>query len=161
MSLEDGLFEQRAARVREIEALGYRPFGKRFDFTHTIPDILARYGASAAEELVPEIRVRIAGRIQTMRRMGKAGFMHIAQNGERLQIYVRKTPSPSATTRSTNCSTSATSSAPKAICSAPAPANSACMSRSSNSSRRPCSPCPKSGTASKTSRSATASAISI
>jgi len=90
LSLEDGLFEQRAARVREIEALGYRPFGKRFDFTHTIPEILTGYSASAAEDLVPEIRVRIAGRIQTIRRMGKAGFMHIAQNGGRLQLYIKK-----------------------------------------------------------------------
>ena len=54
MSLEDELFEQRAARVREIEALGYQPFGKRFDFTCTIPDVLRQYGDKTAEELVPE-----------------------------------------------------------------------------------------------------------
>src|SRR4029077_4988549 len=28
--------------------------------------------------------------IQTVRRMGKAGFMHLQQLGERLQVYVRK-----------------------------------------------------------------------
>jgi lysyl-tRNA synthetase class 2 len=90
LSLEDELFEQRAARVREIEALGYRPFGRRFDFTCTIPEILRQHGEKTAEELVPEIRVKVAGRIQTIRRMGKAGFMHIQQNGARLQCYVRK-----------------------------------------------------------------------
>jgi lysyl-tRNA synthetase, class II len=90
LSLEDELFEQRAARVREIEALGYRPFGKRFDFTTTVPDILREYSDKTAEQLVPEIRVKVAGRIQTIRRMGKAGFMHIQQNGARLQCYVRK-----------------------------------------------------------------------
>jgi len=90
LSLEDELFEQRAARVREIEALGYRPFGKRFDFTCTVPDVLRRYGGKTAEELIPEIRLKMAGRIQTIRRMGKAGFMHIQQNGSRLQCYVRK-----------------------------------------------------------------------
>ncbi|HVV47617.1 MAG TPA: lysine--tRNA ligase, partial [Bryobacteraceae bacterium] len=84
------LFEQRAARVREIEALGYRPFGKRYDFTCTIPDVVGQYGGKTAEELVPEIRMKLAGRIQTIRRMGKAGFMHIQQNGARLQCYVRK-----------------------------------------------------------------------
>ncbi len=94
MSLEDGLFEQRAARVREIEALGYRPFGKRFEFTHTIPEILGEFSASTAEELLPEIRVSVAGRIQTVRRMGKAGFMHIAQNGGRLQLYIKKDAVP-------------------------------------------------------------------
>ena len=90
MSLEDELFEQRAARVHEIEALGYRPFGKRFDFTCTIPEVLRDYSDKTAEELVPEIRLKLAGRIQTIRRMGKAGFMHIQQNGARLQCYVRK-----------------------------------------------------------------------
>ena len=94
MPLEDELFEQRAGRVREIEALGYRPFGKRFDFTHTIPDILRDYIGKTAEELAPEIRVRIAGRIQTVRRMGKAAFAHIRQNGERLQLYVKKDAVP-------------------------------------------------------------------
>jgi lysyl-tRNA synthetase class 2 len=90
LSLEDELFEQRAARVREIEALGYRPFGKRFDFTTTAPGILREYSDKTAEQLVPEIRVKVAGRIQTVRRMGKAGFMHIQQNGARVQCYVRK-----------------------------------------------------------------------
>ena len=90
MSLEDELFAQRAARVQEIEALGFRPFGKRFDFTCTIPDVLREHGEKTAEQLVPEIRVKLAGRIQTVRRMGKAGFMHIQQNGARVQCYVRK-----------------------------------------------------------------------
>ena len=94
MSLEDGIFEQRAARTAEIAALGYEPFGKRYDFTTTVPAILAGYSDKTAEELVPEIRVSVAGRIQTVRRMGKAGFMHIQQDGAKLQIYVRKDAVP-------------------------------------------------------------------
>ncbi len=95
LSLEDDLFEQRAARVSEIEALGYRPFGKRFDFTHTVPEVFERFGSKTGEELEAEkIRVRIAGRIQTVRRMGKAGFMHVQQNGGKLQFYVRKDAVP-------------------------------------------------------------------
>ncbi len=91
MSLEQELFEQRFARIREIEALGSRPYGQRFEFTHTIAEILAAYTEKTAEELeAGKPQVRIAGRIQTVRRMGKAGFMHLQQNGERLQVYVRK-----------------------------------------------------------------------
>src|SRR6266567_7016459 len=77
-------------RIREIEALGHRPYGRRFDFTHTIDEIVAGYGAKTAEELTPQVRVRIAGRIMTLRHMGKAGFAHLQQSGERLQIYVKK-----------------------------------------------------------------------
>jgi lysyl-tRNA synthetase, class II len=90
LSLEDELLKQRLCRIHEIEALGFRPYGRRFEFTHTIPEILARYGGKTAEELVPEIRARIAGRVMTKRLMGKAGFAHLQQNGERLQIYVKK-----------------------------------------------------------------------
>ncbi len=90
MSLEDDLYQQRIARLAQIEALGFQPYGHRFDFTHTIPQIWAEYGDKTAEQLEPRVSVRIAGRILTIRRMGKAGFAHLLQNGEKLQIYVRK-----------------------------------------------------------------------
>ena len=90
MSLEDELLKQRLNRIREIEALGYRPYGRRYEFTSTIPEILAEHGAQTAEELSPEVRLRVAGRLMTLRHMGKAGFAHLQQNGERLQIYVKK-----------------------------------------------------------------------
>ena len=90
MSLEDDLLRQRLERTREIEALGFRPYGRKFDFTHTIPAIQAEYGSQTAEELATPVRVRIAGRVQTLRRMGKAGFAHLSQAGESLQIYIKK-----------------------------------------------------------------------
>jgi lysyl-tRNA synthetase, class II len=96
LSLEDDLFAQRLRRTTEIEALGFRPYGARFDTTHTVPQILADFAAKTAEELADKPQVRIAGRIQTVRRMGKAGFMHLMQSGERLQVYVRKDAVPEA-----------------------------------------------------------------
>jgi lysyl-tRNA synthetase class 2 len=89
LSLEDGLLRQRWARIREIESMGYHAYGQRYDFTHAIPRILAEYGSKTAEELSPELKVRVAGRVKTIRSKGKAGFAHLAQNGEQLQIYVR------------------------------------------------------------------------
>ena len=90
MSLEDDLYQQRIGRIAEIEALGFRAYGQRFDFTHTVPQILAEFGEKTAEQLELRVTVRIAGRVSTIRRMGKAGFAHLLQNGQRLQIYVRK-----------------------------------------------------------------------
>jgi lysyl-tRNA synthetase class 2 len=90
LSLEDELFEQRLGRARELEAAGHRPYGRRYDFSDTIPAILAKFEPKTAEEITPEDRVRIAGRVMTVRRMGKAGFAHLQQNGERLQIYIKK-----------------------------------------------------------------------
>jgi len=94
LSLEDDLYQQRIGRIAEIEALGFRAYGQRFDFTHTISQIVAEFGDKTAEQLEPRVAVRVAGRIATMRLMGKAGFAHILQNGERLQIYVRKDAVP-------------------------------------------------------------------
>jgi lysyl-tRNA synthetase class 2 len=93
--LEDDLLKQRHDRIAQIEALGFAAYGQRFDFTHTVTDILRDYGAKKAEELQPDVNVarvhvRIAGRVQTIRRMGKAGFAHLLQNGERLQVYIRR-----------------------------------------------------------------------
>jgi len=90
LSLEQELLKQRLTRIQEIEALGFRAYGEPFEFSHPIPDILAKFGSKTAEELAERITVRICGRIQTIRRMGKAGFAHLAQDGDRLQIYVKK-----------------------------------------------------------------------
>ena len=90
MSLEDELLAQRLERVREIRALGYAPYGSRFEFTHRVPAIIAGYASATAEQLTPQVDVKVCGRLETVRRMGKAGFAHISQDGERLQIYVRK-----------------------------------------------------------------------
>ncbi len=94
MSLEDDLLRQRHDRIAEISALGFEPYGQRFDFTHTVPQILSEFGERTAEELETHVPVRIAGRVQTVRRMGKAGFAHLLQNVERLQVYVRRDAVP-------------------------------------------------------------------
>lgn len=88
--MEQELLKQRLERISEIEALGYRPYGHRFDFTHTIPEVRAGYDGKTVEELAGRVAVRICGRVETIRPMGKAGFAHLLQNGERLQVYFRK-----------------------------------------------------------------------
>jgi lysyl-tRNA synthetase class 2 len=94
LSLKHELFRQRLERIRQIEALGYRPYGRRFDFTHTLPEIRAVYGSKSAAELEPRVNVRVCGRLHTIRRMGKAGFAHLAGGGEQLQLYVRQDAVP-------------------------------------------------------------------
>lgn len=90
MALEDELLRQRHERIAQIQQLGFKPYGHAFDFTHGIPQLVAEYSGKSAEELAEPARVRVAGRIQTIRRMGKAGFLHLQQEGQRLQIYIKK-----------------------------------------------------------------------
>ncbi len=76
--------------MRQLEAQGHAPYGRPFAFSHTVPELLAHYTPKTAEELAVNDRVRLCGRLYTIRRMGKAAFAHLGQNGERVQIYVKK-----------------------------------------------------------------------
>src|SRR5438128_7611802 len=91
MSLDENIYQLRLEKLKQIEALGQRAYPTKYEFTHTTPQILAGYSNKTAEELagVP-VNVRVAGRIMAIRLMGKAGFAHLQQDAQRLQIYVKK-----------------------------------------------------------------------
>ncbi len=91
LSLDENIYEIRREKLKKIEALGHPAYPRKYNFSHTVPQILAEYGGQTAEELEsPRVTVRVAGRIMAIRLMGKAGFAHLQQDGQRLQIYVKK-----------------------------------------------------------------------
>jgi len=91
LAFDENIYELRREKLKQIEALGQTAYRSKYEFTHTIPQILADYSAKTAEQLeTPRINVRVAGRIMAIRLMGKAGFCHLQQDGKRLQIYVKK-----------------------------------------------------------------------
>jgi lysyl-tRNA synthetase class 2 len=91
LGLDDNIYELRREKLKRIEALGQAAYRSKYEFTHTVPQTLADYTPKTAEELEnPRVNVRVAGRIMAIRLMGKAGFAHIQQGGEKLQIYVKK-----------------------------------------------------------------------
>ena len=88
---ERGLFALRQEKLNQIAALGQQTYPNQYVATHTIPEIRAKYGEATAEALEAErVNVSVAGRLMAIRGQGKAGFAHLQQNGERLQIYVRQ-----------------------------------------------------------------------
>ncbi len=91
MALDEDIYEIRREKLKKIEALGHPAYPRKYNFSHTVPQILAEYSGQTAEELEsPRVTVRVAGRIMAIRLMGKAGFAHLQQDGQRLQIYVKK-----------------------------------------------------------------------
>ena len=91
MSFEQELFEQRRAKLHEIEALGYPAYPHQYHYTHTLEEIHAEFFSKVAEELIQEKpSVRVCGRLQAIRGHGKAGFGDLNQGGHRLQVYIRK-----------------------------------------------------------------------
>jgi len=88
---ERNLFDMRKAKLTEIEKLGQAAYPNQFPTSHTLPAVRAKWGETTTEELeAKRVTVAVAGRIMTIRAQGKAGFATLQQNGERLQIYVRK-----------------------------------------------------------------------
>ena len=91
MAFDENIYELRRQKLKQIEALGQTAYRSKYDFTHTIPQILADYSDKTAEQLEnPRVDVRVAGRIMAIRLMAKPGFCHLQQGGQRLQIYVKK-----------------------------------------------------------------------
>ena len=91
MALDEKIYELRRAKLKQIEALGQAVYRSKYEFTHTIPQILVEYTPKTGEELEQHrVNVRVAGRIMAIRTMGKAGFAHLQQAGQKLQIYVKK-----------------------------------------------------------------------
>lgn len=81
----------RRQKMQDLIEMGIDPFGQAYHRTHKTGDILPVYGDKTKEELEEmQVPVKVAGRIMTKRRMGKAGFMHIQDLEGRIQIYVRK-----------------------------------------------------------------------
>jgi lysyl-tRNA synthetase class 2 len=91
LAFDDEIYIQRREKLKRIESLGQPAYRNSYEFTHSIPQILAEYTEKTAEQLEnPRVNVRVAGRIMAIRLMGKAGFSHLQQGGQRLQIYVKK-----------------------------------------------------------------------
>jgi lysyl-tRNA synthetase, class II len=84
------LVQQRQKKLKDIADLGYELYPRKWEFSHTLPQVLVQYSSQTAEELdAHRVPVRVAARVMTIRPHGKAGFAHLAAGGVRLQIYVR------------------------------------------------------------------------
>ena len=83
-------FHQRQKKLAELKALGHPIYPNRFAWTHTPKQILDQFGSRDAAQLEAEkIETRVAGRIVSLRPHGKAGFVHLAGDGGKVQVYVR------------------------------------------------------------------------
>jgi lysyl-tRNA synthetase class 2 len=84
-------FEQRQKKLQQIQALGLNAYPHEFRWTDTVAELATQFGATPVADLEANRReVRVAGRIVSLRLMGKAGFAHLQGAGKRIQIYVKK-----------------------------------------------------------------------
>jgi len=89
MSEINKLISERKQKLEELRKLGVDPYPHNFSVTHAISQVRNQYGALKAEEKA-EGTISLAGRIMSLRRMGKASFAHIKDETGKLQIYIRE-----------------------------------------------------------------------
>ncbi len=80
----DPLVEQRIRKIQQLRERGIEPYPYSFDRTHMAADVLDGFDSQQGTE------VRLAGRLLTVRLMGKASFAHVLDQSGRIQIYVRR-----------------------------------------------------------------------
>jgi lysyl-tRNA synthetase class 2 len=85
MSLEE-LTRQRREKLERWRALGVEPYAYSWSPSHHAADVLA-WGERVTDQ--PGERVRIAGRLMTLRGHGKTGFAHVLDGSGAIQAYFR------------------------------------------------------------------------
>ena len=85
---QEDIFTQRLNKVREIEAAGGLPFGRRFDNVTKTAEVRTQFNPELAPEAQPEFT--IAGRMTAFRAMGKSIFADVKDSSGRMQIYVQR-----------------------------------------------------------------------
>lgn len=80
----------RRSNLHSIENLGVNCFPYSFKITHSVSKIKELCFNKNSEELFSLNNVSVAGRIVSIRNMGKTVFFNIQDNHERIQVYLRK-----------------------------------------------------------------------
>nr|MBF0221403.1 lysine--tRNA ligase [Desulfobulbaceae bacterium] len=84
------VLRQRRQKAQELEDLGTTLYANDFQPTHKVAELIAHEDTvrNAAEEHIgPEWT--IAGRIMSMRKFGKAAFLHIQDASAKIQVYIK------------------------------------------------------------------------
>lgn len=86
--------DQIVQRIKKLDALrasGIAPYGARFDGKVPLLEIAEKHQSSTKETLEAQpVAVKVAGRMISLRRFGKAAFSHLQDATGRLQVYFKK-----------------------------------------------------------------------
>ncbi|MFH1379994.1 MAG: lysine--tRNA ligase [bacterium] len=83
------LLQQRKNKITDIRASGKNPFPHSFDRNALCKELLVRYENIQPHEASAG-QYALAGRMMTVRIMGKASFFHLQDATGRMQVYIKK-----------------------------------------------------------------------
>jgi lysyl-tRNA synthetase class 2 len=78
------LIERRMEELSELKKMNVEPFAYEFDINNNSESVKKNFENLEGKD------VSVAGRIMTIRRMGKASFAHLQDSKGRIQIYLKK-----------------------------------------------------------------------
>ncbi len=84
------LFQERLAKLQEIQKEGLTPYSLHFQPEHTTHELLRALDSEFSEE----ITYSLAGRIRSKRLMGKAAFFDLEDASGKIQLYISKDTFP-------------------------------------------------------------------
>ena len=85
------ILKQRREKAQALADAGVKLFSNDFKTPQPIAEILPRGEALAPEAHEKDSGLyRVAGRIMSMRKFGKAAFFHMQDDSGRIQIYARR-----------------------------------------------------------------------
>jgi len=88
MNNENPMLNERLTKLADIRAMDINPYPYSFDKTDNASALLAKFDSLKPEQR-SGVTVNIAGRIMLLRRMGKATFVHVADESGKIQVYFR------------------------------------------------------------------------
>lgn len=88
MPTEEDIIKERKQKRDGLIKLGINPYPHTYKQTHHAQEILEKYKHLNAEESTND-KVKIAGRVVGLRRMGKVTFMHILDQTGKVQAYLK------------------------------------------------------------------------
>jgi lysyl-tRNA synthetase class 2 len=79
----------RLEKAEKLRAAGLEPYPTRAERTHTSKEAIAAFEQAEKDENAEPVRVTLAGRLRSMRTMGKITFAHIEDGDGRVQLFFR------------------------------------------------------------------------
>ncbi|MEA2103990.1 MAG: lysine--tRNA ligase [Candidatus Cloacimonadota bacterium] len=87
MQNENQLINARKQKLQRLDDLGANPYPRTTKRTHLISEIFTE-----SEKFLEnnDLKISIAGRIRSLRKMGKASFFHLEDRTGKIQVYIRR-----------------------------------------------------------------------
>src|SRR3989338_849610 len=96
MGREDIIIQERIKKIKDIRASGINPYPNKFERTHLTNEIIEKNSSLKAGSKTQQ-KVKVAGRVMSIRDFGKIAFAVVQDDSSKIQINIQKDETPEKT----------------------------------------------------------------